>query len=86
MAYKDNTTVEPKERLKYRPTKIGKAALFTAIISLSLGLLCILLSGLSVIGGMIVPIAIFLFHAVALLALLVVMIDVGKFNKYNRPV
>lgn len=70
-------------KIKYKPSRIGKITLGISIGSLSIGLLSIILTLFKL--GFIMIIVCIASNIIAMFSLLVLFIDIIKFNKLNNP-
>lgn len=84
MSQIDKANETPSNSLKYKPTKVGKIALIIAITSLIASLVTVILSILSIITGLFLLISCIITYPIAMIATLVLIRDIAKFNKVNN--
>ena len=82
MSSENGSSIQDK-KTKYRPSRTGKIALGISIGSLSIGLLSIILTLFKL--GFIMIIVCIASNIIAMFSLLVLCIDIIKFNKLNNP-
>lgn len=80
----DKKDLKRKGKVRYKPSKTGKIALYTIIASLSAGLLTLILNALTIVSGYFLLVVSIAAYIVAMVAMTFLMVDMIRFNKIHN--